>query len=284
MTNRMKSAIYVEDNKVEMDYPQFNGGERNIRISKEWVVAGDDCMISALLFDSNSIMDLLLVCDAVKRLGAEDIFLFLPYVPYGRQDRVCNEGESHSLKVFAGLINSIGAREVVTLDPHSDVTEALIDNLTVVSQHEILEQGGKLLKGLSTNTNNVIIAPDGGAIKKAFKVARSFETQFETAEKFRNVSTGEIEKVIFKPNESIDGKHCWVVDDLADAGGSFIHLGKEIRKFHQPLSLNLYVTHGLFVKGVKELYNVYDNVYTCDYADLYTEAEEALPVIRLENE
>ena len=52
-----------------------------------------------------SIMQLLLLTDALRRSGAEQIDLLLPYMPGARQDRVCNVGEALSVKVYASLIN-----------------------------------------------------------------------------------------------------------------------------------------------------------------------------------
>lgn len=297
----MKSAIFVNGNKVEMDYPQFNAGERNIKIPKNWLTGHHpvpslfgqnktrmsvrgSCEVYALLFDSNSIMDLLLVCDAVRGMGVRDIDLTIPYVAYARQDRRCVEGEPHSLKVFSNLINYIGARKVTVYDPHSDVCEALIDNIEITQQHEPLIDS----VGIPTQLYDCIISPDGGAIKKCSKLLTEINSLkgegdtlsfMESAQKKRNLKTGKIEKVVFNPSESIDGKRCCVFDDLADLGGSFYYLGKEIRDNFTPKVLDLYVTHGLFVEGAEKLYKIFDNIYTLDYTD-----PKDIKVIRLENE
>ena len=286
MKNRMKSEIFINGNKLKSDYPEFNGGERNVLVPESFLIkeyyeqglsgmvlvegVPEFCEIHALIFNSNALMDLLLVCDAIKRMGIKYIDLTIPYIPYARQDRVCNYGEAHSLKVFSSLINSIEARKVTVYDPHSDVCEALINNINIIEQYHPL---------LSNNITDyeVIISPDGGAIKKAFKLAMKNNSKFESASKFRNTETGNIENVIFTPSESIDGKNCLIVDDLADAGGSFYHLGKKIREDCSPKNLSLYVTHGLFVNGTDELYNIFDDIYTLDYT-----LPEVAKIIRLD--
>lgn len=297
MPNRMQSAIYINGHKLDMDYPQFNGGERNVKVDSNWLdgayyqpsLAGQNlvngqleyCSIYALLFDSNSIMDLLLTCEAIRGMGVKDIDLTIPYIPYARQDRRCVEGEAHSLKLFANLINSIDARSVVVFDPHSDVCEALINNIKIFHQHE------SLLDGFAGKTfdYDVIISPDGGAIKKCSKLVTSINidrhdnfVSMESAQKKRNLKTGKIEKVIFNSIESVDGKKCLIVDDLADVGGSFSYLAKEIIEKHTLERLDLYVTHGLFVNGTKDLYKSFDNIYTLDYTN-----PKDIRVIRLEN-
>lgn len=277
MTNRMKSAIWINGNKLEMDYPQFNGGERNIRVPKRYLKTVQmgftyilrAVSVHALLFDSNSIMDLLLVCDSIKRMGVENINLTIPYMPYARQDRVCNYGEAHSLKVFCDLVNSIGAKSVTIYDPHSDVCEALINNVKIIKQKDPILPS----EGIPTQLYDVIISPDGGSIKKCSDLVQGINkshsaevlTRMESAQKIRNIKTGKIEEVVFNPIHSIDEKRCCIVDDLADVGGSFFYLGKEIRENYSPEVLDLYVTHGLFIEGTKNLYEIFDNIYTLDY-------------------
>lgn len=297
MPNRMQSAIYINNHKLEMDYPQFNGGERNVKVPVDFLklehyvpnphginIINDIpefCKIHALLFDSNAVIDLLLTCDAVRRMGIKYIDLTIPYFPAARQDRVMVEGEALSVKVMADLINSIKARSVTIYDPHSDVTPALIDNVNSIFQEELVANLLEFNDNLSVRESFkypnsflnyvkdvVVIAPDGGAIKKATKVAKSVVNgSFESAGKVRDVSTGQITGISFKPDKSIDGKIVLIPDDLCDAGNSFYYLAKYIRENHNPEKIGLLVTHGLFVDGVDKLKEYIDNIYTFDYTD-----------------
>ena len=290
MTNRMKSAIYVNGHKIEMDYPQFNGGERNIRLPDEVMSVSfssnpSDYVfnVHALLFDSNSVMDLLLVCDAVKRISRFSAIgtLTVPYVPYSRQDRVCNKGEAFGLKVFCDLINSIGAHLVVIYDPYSDVTPALINNVEVWSQDkivaEILYQNEDIhtiekssytlpIEFVKYCKDVVVISPDGGAIKKAKNIAKSaVNARLEIAGKIRDVTDGSITGIFFNPSKSIDAKNCLIPDDISDKGMSFYYLSNHIRDKHNPDNIGLLITHGLFVDGVEKLYESIDDIFTINY-------------------
>ena len=74
--------------------------------------------ISAHLTSSDEVMKLLMLTDALKRQYPNaQLELRLGYIPYGRQDRVCSEGESLSIKVFANLINAQEYSRVVIFDP-----------------------------------------------------------------------------------------------------------------------------------------------------------------------
>lgn len=279
MTNRMKSAIWINGNKLVMNYPQFNGGERNIRITESFLNIGEDTVsVYALLFDSSAVMDLLLVCDAVRRMGVRSIDLTIPYLPYARQDRVMVSGEALSVKVFASLINSIEAHKVTIYDCHSDVGVSLIDNCVNISQEELIykclniNDEGIVVGCSSANdfvkytSDVVIVAPDRGAMKKAYNIAKSaVNAKLECAGKLRDVSTGDITGITFNPNESIDGKNCLIPDDISDAGGTFYYLGQHIKENNNPKNIGLIVTHGIFAKGAEYLYEYLDDVFTIDY-------------------
>ena len=116
------------------------------------------------IFEKNEdIIELLLVADALKNADMTLEGIAIGYVPFGRQDRVAVPGEAFSLKVFANIINGLGAKEVCIVDPHSDVTTALIENSKVVSQDVIFKKHFKDRKDF------YLISPDGGALKKIYK-------------------------------------------------------------------------------------------------------------------
>lgn len=103
---------------------KFSMGEINARSSEKWWSA-HSYKINLLSGKSDDIMEMLLINDAAKRLHPDrERYLFMPYVPYGRQDRVMIPGEALGIKVLADLVNSCGFHEVEIWDPHSDVTTA----------------------------------------------------------------------------------------------------------------------------------------------------------------
>ena len=69
----------------------------------------------------------------LRRLGWEMIDLVMPYIPNARQDRVKNPEDIFTLKYFSEIINSLNFRTVNVLDPHSTVSEALINNIHIYS-------------------------------------------------------------------------------------------------------------------------------------------------------
>lgn len=250
--------LFVNNTEVPIKSMKFPAGETNIQIDTKIKEA---CLIAPVRvriyckFESNEdLINLLLVTSAVKNdLGYQEISLDIPYFPYARQDRVCNPGEALSVKVIADLINSQNYKFVSVADPHSEVTTALINRCKVIEQHECVR------KTVRSN-DYVLVAPDAGAAKKVFKVAyHNRIKEVIQATKHRNTQTGEITETTVHTDKTYT-EDFLVVDDICDGGRTFIELAKVLR----PLTtgkLVLYVTHGLFTKGVDVLLEHYDEIY-----------------------
>lgn len=221
--------------------------------------------ITARIRSSNDFMELVMATDALSRLDDTPIRLFMPYVPYGRQDRVCVPGESFSLKAFASIINGLGFQRVTVVDPHSGVTEAVFDRLKALSQFDVIHQ----FRAFSTRVTRsdvpiVFVSPDAGANKKTSELAKYYgHGEFIRADKLRNLSTGDIKETIVYA-ENLTGQDVVIADDLCDKGGTFLLLAKALRAKGCG-KIVLYITHGLFThaRGVGHLLsNGIDEVYT----------------------
>ena len=204
---------------------------------------------------SDSIFELLLKVDAHRRMQSGKLRLDMPYVPYARQDRVMQPGESHSLKVFCDLINGCKFESVLVVDPHSHVVEALLDNLIIKEQHEAVIETVPNLESY-----DYFIAPDAGALKKIYKLAQRYEKPVICAGKNRDVSTGNItgSYITAEDYEKLIGKKALIVDDICDGGRTFT----ELRVILPTTStVDLYITHGIFSKGKKVVEDVFNKVF-----------------------
>jgi ribose-phosphate pyrophosphokinase len=205
-------------------------------------------------FEKNEdVIELLLVCDALKREGMVLEGIAMPYVPFGRQDRVAVSGESFSLAVFCELLNSCGAKEVNITDPHSDVSTALIKNVKAVSQHEVFERYLVGKKGF-------LVSPDGGALKKIYKLSQAVKLPVIECSKKRNVEDGSITGVVVH-TENLEGNDCFIVDDICDGGRTFTEIAK-VLKTKNSGKIILMVTHGFFTKGLEVFDGLIDEIYT----------------------
>lgn len=171
--------------------------------------------------------------------GATD--LVMPYLPYARQDKEVSNNSTFALRVFADLINSLNFDRVTIVDPHSDVAQ-LIES--VEFQYPI----GMLMSVFDSTQTDIVCYPDQGALKK-YSVLYP-DVPYIYSEKIREQSTGAITYHFLVGDPS--GKKVLIVDDICDGGATFIILAKLLLKAGAT-EVNLFVTHGLFTKGMKPL-------------------------------
>jgi len=219
-------------------------------------------------YTNNGLIVVAQLLDAVSRYYNYVPFskeLVLKYVPYSRQDRVCNPGESHSLKVFTSIINDMDFDKVITWDNHSDIATALINNCTHIPQEEFFKDY-ELQKNHNFNDGStVLVSPDMGASKKTSELAKQLDASyFIQCDKKRNIKTGKIESIEALNYQYLHGdkSEFFVVDDLCDGGGTFLGLAKAIRETNPKAVLYLYVTHGFFTQGLTSLLREYSHIYT----------------------
>ncbi|MBB6272578.1 ribose-phosphate pyrophosphokinase [Pedobacter cryoconitis] len=232
----------------------FSGGEVHIKLQD----SAEEVLVSARLNDSNEVMKLLLAVDALRRNGSKNISVFIPYLPYARQDRVMVGGEPLSIKVMCNLINSCGFDKVYIFDVHSEVSLALLDNCELISNSSLAKQV------LRERTDYLLVSPDAGALKKIYKLAEAlmYTSDIVLCNKVRDVSNGKI-KQITVDQDDLGGKDCFIIDDICDGGATFIGVAKELKKRNAG-KVSLIVSHGIMSHGETELAEWIDHIYTTD--------------------
>ncbi len=233
--------------KIEIEKKKFPDGEVYVRIPEP--VAGESVVVVHTGFpDQNDRMiEIMLVVDTLKDLGAEQVTLVMPYFPYARQDRRFREGEPISIKTMLKTLSALG-----------------LDNLIVVNIHK--EYSLQYFKGTSVNINvlpflaktaakdlsNVLVmAPDKGATQYARAVAKELGAEWDYLEKFRDRITGE---VIIKPKEiDVSGRDVIIIDDMVSTGGTLALATSELRK-RGARSVRAVVAHALLIgDAIKKL-------------------------------
>lgn len=212
--------------------------------------------------DMNDFMLLAQLVEAVRH--QTDVLvshLELPWLPWARQDRHMVAGDSFALKVFARQLNTLQFDKVKVLDPHSDAAAAAIDNFVSLPQDVCLLQSTTLQLQFTKNAL-MLVAPDAGALKKIDAVARAAGVaEYAILSKKRDVASGNLTGFTLVAGD-VKGRDVLIVDDLCDAGGTFIGSAQVLRDAGAR-SVSLYVTHGIFSKGVEHLFaNGIDAIYT----------------------
>jgi len=242
---------------VTLDFGHYPAGEPYVKDVPYGADRGFDLLVRTA--DIGVLNEALMFVDAMKwRHGDIPVELHLPHFPGARQDRLNADGDLlFTAKSVANMINQRGFRSVWVVDPHSDVVTALVDNARVVSALDCLVScTDAQIKGRWAG----IIAPDGGAEKRALQVATYLEVPLYQAWKNRDVATGNISGFGCQEIPPSD-KPYLMVDDLCDGGGTFLGLAGEIP---DGIRLDLYVSHGLFTKGIEGLSMAFGEIYTTD--------------------
>lgn len=178
-----------------------------------------------------------------------DVDLLLPYLPYSRMDRPIPEsGDPFSLKIYGDLLNTAKFSKVYTLDVHSDVAYACVDNLVNINIKDIINIGYPKDHEIYDKT---LVIPDQGAAKRLYTLKSDFDNSV-MAVKHRDTNDGslKIECVV----GDVKDRDCIIVDDICDGGGTFVLLANELYK-RGAKSIELWVTHGIFSKGLDHLYD-----------------------------
>ncbi len=250
----------------------FNGGEPHIKILDQHI--GEKIRITHRINSFNDVGLLLVATDALRRMGVQHIEVLIPYFPAARQDRVMVPGEALSVKVYADILNAQQYNQIVVFDPHSEVTPALLNNVQVIQNYEFVE---KCLDTIGEEV--VLISPDGGALKKIYKVSEYLGgIDVVECSKKRDVKTGKLSGFrVYE--ENLSGKHCVIVDDICDGGGTFLGLAKALKE-KDAGKLSLIVSHGIFSKGIETLTEDFDMVFTTNsFRDINEEGVIQIPVV-----
>ena len=175
------------------------------------------------------------------------IELELPFLPYGRQDKEISNESTFALRTFAKIINEMRFDNIKTLDAHSSVAEELFDNfINLEPKHEIRQAVLQVSNFESDAFNTILAYPDAGACQRY----RKDDSEVVVGHKVRDQSTGYITDYRIEGNP--EGKDILIIDDICDGGMTFILFTKELL-LKGANSVNMYVTHGIFSKGIKPL-------------------------------
>lgn len=231
-------------------------------------------LLNIPLRNSENVMELFLLNSHFQALGYKTEAI-ISYMPYARQDRQTTPETLHSLKHFAKLINSCNFERVHVLDPHSLAVENAIDRVHAIPMHNVLKIVSRTISTqnkMDNDYNNVFkpleycfVSPDIGALKKVEACGKAFGVPVISAHKDRNPATGEIVgiKLLSEIPEGVT--RALVLDDICDGGRTFIELIDKTQLKDKFESIDLFVTHGIFSKGVDILLeNGYNTIYTTD--------------------
>jgi ribose-phosphate pyrophosphokinase len=227
----------------------FPDGQPHVNIGP--VKAGEAVTVVCALTSPEKLLQLLQVANALDHAFAIKQKLVIPYLLGARYDRLMLPGDSVDVQVMANLINQCGFDKVVLFDVHSEVATLLINRAEHITNQALVMQ--------YQQPDAVLICPDGGAAKKTahYLSWNSHIKEVVYCTKARDLATGKINLQVLEP-ALCKGRHCVIVDDICDGGGTFLAIAAQI----EPAHLALVVTHGIFSKGFAELKKYFHQIIT----------------------
>ncbi|PAT37326.1 ribose-phosphate pyrophosphokinase [Vandammella animalimorsus] len=219
---------------------RFSDGEVTVEIRQN-VRARDVFVVQPTCAPTNdSLMELLIMVDALKRASAERISAVIPYFGYARQDRRPRSTRVPiSAKVVANLLQTVGVARVLTMDLHADQIQGFfdipVDNI-YASPVLLSDLNKKRYEDL------IVVSPDVGGVVRARALAKELGCDLAIIDKRRpKANVSEVMNVIGE----IEGRNCVVMDDMIDTAGTLVKAA-EVLKERGAKSVHAYCTHPIF--------------------------------------
>jgi len=208
-------------------------------------VRGEDVfVIQSTSYPANdTLMELLVTMDALRRSSARRITAVMPYFGYARQDRKTASRSPISAKLVANLITVAGANRVLTMDLHAAQIQGFfdipVDNLYAAPLYS------RDIRERYEGRDVMIVSPDVGGVVRAREIARRLGCDLAIIDKRRErAGHSEVMNVIGE----VEGRDCILVDDMVDSGGTHCNAAAALIA-RGARSASAYVTHGVLSGG-----------------------------------
>ncbi|MCB1444129.1 MAG: ribose-phosphate pyrophosphokinase [Methyloceanibacter sp.] len=219
--------------------------DKEIFVEVQENVRGEDVFIiqSTSAPANDHLMELLILCDALKRASARRITAVIPYFGYARQDRKPGPRTPISAKLVANMIVRAGADRVLTLDLHAGQIQGFFDIPTdnLFAAPVMVSD----IKDVMANDNVMVVSPDVGGVVRARGLAKRIDAPLAIVDK-RRERPGESE--VMNVIGDVAGHSCILMDDIVDSGGTLVNAAEALLK-QGAKQVTGYITHGVLSGG-----------------------------------
>jgi ribose-phosphate pyrophosphokinase len=209
-------------------------------------VRGEDVfVIQSTSYPANdNLMELLIICDALRRASAKRITAVLPYFGYARQDRKPGPRTPISAKLVANIITTAGANRVLSVDLHAGQIQGFFDIPTdnlfgaPVMSADIQARFG--------DRNIMVVSPDVGGVVRARALAKRLDNAPLAIVDKRRERAGESE--VMNIIGDVEGRFCILIDDIVDSAGTLCNAAAALKAAGAE-DVVAYCTHGVLSGG-----------------------------------
>ena len=173
---------------------------------------------------NDTLMELLILCDAFKRASAHRVVPIIPYFGYGRQDKKIRPREPITAKLVANMITHAGADRIFAIDLHAGQIQGFFDIPVDHLPGQPLIADYLMSKGVQ-GKGVTVVSPDVGGVERATILAERLGSELAIVAK-RRPEPGKV-KIVEVIGE-IEGQICVLIDDMIDSGGTFVAAANEL--------------------------------------------------------
>jgi len=216
-------ATYLETPLAKSKTTRFSDGESFVEINEN--VRGVDAFVIQPTCSpvNDNVMELLIMCDALRRASAGSINAVIPYYGYARQDRKVAPRTPITSKLVADLIQAAGVTRVVTVDLHAGQIQGFfnipVDHLYAMPV--VLED--YLKKNFDASA--VFVSPDAGGVERARAYSKRLNASLAIIDKRRERAN---ESEVMNLIGDVKGRPCVVLDDIIDTAGTLCNAAKAL--------------------------------------------------------
>jgi ribose-phosphate pyrophosphokinase len=215
---------FVEIPLGRADVTHFSDGEIYVEIGEN--VRGVNCFVVQPTSSppNESLMELLIMIDALKRASAGSIVAIIPYFGYARQDRKAKPRTPITAKLVANLITAAGADRALAMDLHAGQIQGFFDlpfdhlyaMPVLIEELRVLGFGGE---------NTVVVSPDAGGVERARAFSKRLGASLAIIDKRRPApNITEVMNIV----GDVRGKKTVIVDDIIDTAGTLTNAATAI--------------------------------------------------------
>ena len=203
---------------VKTRVERFNDQEIFVEVYEN--VRGEDMFIIQSTSNpaNDNLMELLIMCDALRRSSAHRITAVMPYFGYARQDRRSKARTPISAKLVANLLTVAGIERVLTMDLHAAQIQGFFD-LPVDNLYAAPVFALDIRHNFHNLDEITVVSPDVGGVARARELAERIDADLAIVDK-RRAGPGEVASMTVIGE--VAGRVCVIVDDICDTAGTLV--------------------------------------------------------------
>ncbi len=225
---------------------RFSDGEVMVEILEN--VRGKDVFIlqSTCQPTNDTLMEVMVMVDALKRASAGRITAAIPYYGYARQDRRTRSARvAITAKVVANMLQGVGVDRVLTMDLHSDQIQGFFD-IPVDNIYSSPILLGDIWK--RNHPNLMVVSPDVGGVVRARAIAKRLECELAIIDKRRpKPNVAKVMNII----GDVKGRTCIIMDDMVDTANTLCEAAGALKE-HGAEKVMAYCTHAVLSGSAAE--------------------------------